>query len=205
MDGRVVTERYSSFDYCYNYFYEFYKQDEIEKISNKKNLQTSCMQLGFYLASWGMFRGSSFIIKKSANHFKPLIETISQMESELWEIDINNYNDENIELLCSRKKDIINALGSENAVTWDTLVSKIMLGVFANVPAFDTYFQKSRIGAKSFNEKSLNAIQEFYRSHKADFDSLYIYTLNFSGEKTTNKYTIAKLIDMYGFIDGQNK
>ncbi|MGP8025099.1 MAG: hypothetical protein ACLQG5_13580 [Methanobacterium sp.] len=41
------------------------------------------------------------------------------------------------------KAKIINDLRNENALTWDTLVSKIMLGVVANVPAFYTNFCRS--------------------------------------------------------------
>jgi hypothetical protein len=205
MNGRVATGRYSSFDYCYNYFYEFYKQDKIQELSNEKNLQMSCMHLGFYLASWGMFRPSSFLINKSGKHFEELIIEISKMDSDRWEIDVINYDKSNVKDLIDCKEEIIDALGRSNAKTWDTLVSKIMLGVFGNVPAFDTFFKKSRIGVKSFNEQSLHKIQEFYRSNKSDFDSCNISTLDFSGVKTDNKYTIAKLIDMYGFIDGQKK
>ena len=43
----------------------------------------------------------------------------------------------------------------------DTLVTKIMLGVFGNVPAFDSYF---RLGSNmgTFNEHSLEQIKKFY-------------------------------------------
>lgn len=42
-------DRYSSFDYCYNYFI---KTDDLTK-----DVEKSCLFLGFYLASWGMFSG----------------------------------------------------------------------------------------------------------------------------------------------------
>ncbi len=204
MADRKPKERYSSFDYCYNYFYDFYKQDKIRELSNEKNLQISCLQLGFYLASWGMLRPSSFLIDKSAKHYTKLIKKISQMEPELWEIDVDNYNENNVDLLIERRNDIFEVLKTERNPT-ETLLSKIMLGVFGNVPAFDTYFKASNIEARSFSKKSLLKIQECYISHKSDFDSFNINTINFSGHKTDNKYTIAKLIDMYGFIDGQEK
>ena len=202
MADRKPKERYSSFDYCYNYFYDFYKQDKIEELSNEKNLQISCLQLGFYLASWGMLRPSSFLIDKSAKHYEDLIEKISQMEPELWEIDVDNYNENNVYLLINRRDDIRDAFKTERNPT-ETLLSKIMLGVFGNVPAFDTYFKASGIGVKKFNDNSLFEIQNFYKSHQSDFDSLNFKTIDFSGNKTDNKYTVAKLIDMYGFIDGQ--
>jgi hypothetical protein len=61
------NDRYASFDYSYNYFHP----------SNKHNLigdmEKSCLSLGFYLASWGMFRGSSFMLEKSSKNFVPVI------------------------------------------------------------------------------------------------------------------------------------
>jgi hypothetical protein len=37
----------------------------------------SCLQIGFYLASWGMMRGSSFLLEKSVRNFSNLIIAIS--------------------------------------------------------------------------------------------------------------------------------
>ena len=51
--GRFSDERYSSFDYCYNYFHLFHKENKLSELANKRNLQMSCLQIGFYLASWG--------------------------------------------------------------------------------------------------------------------------------------------------------
>ena len=48
--------RYASFDYCYNYFHPSNSNDFTEDI------EKSCLAIGFYLASWGMFRGSSFLL-----------------------------------------------------------------------------------------------------------------------------------------------
>jgi len=202
LNGRLPNERFASFDYCYNYFYSFYKDNRINKLAAGDNLQSSCLQLGFYLASWGMMR-ASFLLKKSAKHYKKLIEAISKMDKKLWEIDVDNYTKENIELLLRCKEDIKVALGKENNPS-DTLVSKIMLGVFANIPAFDRNVRKS-LNVRSISEKSLLKIRRFYDANKSALNSFEVYTLNFPSSKETNvKYTKAKLIDMYGFIDGQN-
>ena len=78
-----------------------------------------------------------------------------------------------------------------------------MLGVFANIPAFDQYFRKS-LKVHSVNKKSLSKIKEFYEENKNIFDSFKIRTFDFLTSKETDIiYTRAKLIDMYGFIDGQ--
>lgn len=149
-----------------------------------------------------MMRGSSFLLEKSVRNFSNLIIAISKMNPKLWEIDVPNYNDENISLLLDCKQKIINALGKENKSS-DTLVTKIMLGVFANIPAFDQYFRKS-LKVHSVNKKSLLRIKEFYLKNKDDLDSFKINTFDFlTSKETDNIYTKAKLIDMCGFIDGQ--
>ena len=34
-----------------------HEEDRLEELRSPEHLQTSCLQVGFYLASWGMFRG----------------------------------------------------------------------------------------------------------------------------------------------------
>lgn len=200
--GRKPDERYASFDYCYNYFYSFYKQNKISELANEENLQLSCLHLGFYLASWGMLRGSSFLLEKSVRSYKNLIIAISKMDPKLWEIDIDNYNKENIELLLKCKQQIIDSFGDENKPT-DTLITKIMLGVFANVPAFDQYVQNS-LKVRELNEKSLLKLKTFYDENKSIIDSFKICTFDFlTSDDTEILYTKAKIVDMCGFMDGQ--
>ena len=203
--GRKPEERYASFDFCYNYFYSFYKRNKLAELANEKNIQMSCLQLGFYLASWGMMRGSSFLLEKSVENYKNLIISISKMSPKLWEIDVDKYDDQNIGRLLKCKNDIIDVLGRNNSKTWDTLITKIMLGVFANVPAYDQYFRKS-FKVYSFNKKSLLTIKGFYQKKKNReiFNSYKIHTLSFLTSRETDIiYTKAKLIDMYGFMSGQ--
>lgn len=200
--GRKPNERYASFDYCYNYFYLFYKDKKVSELANKDNLQISCLHVGFYLASWGMMRGSSFLLEKSVSFFSTLIIAISKMDYKLWEIDVADYDKENIALLLDCKQKIINALGKKNKSS-DILVTKIMLGIFANIPAFDQYFRKS-LKVYSVNKNSLLKIKKFYLENEDIFNSFKVYTFDFLTSNETNIiYTKAKLIDMCGFIDGQ--
>lgn len=201
--GRHHNERYASFDYCYNYFYSFYRENRLPDLADESNIQMSCLQLGFYLASWGMLRGSSFLIEKSVKHYEKLIKAISKMDPVLWEIDVDSYNEKNIDLLMDCKDKIIDALGRKNAKHWDTLVTKIMLGVFANVPAFDTYFCNN-MKVYSFNKEALLKIKRFYQDNKDSFDQFEIHTFDYSGGETDKLYTKAKLVDMCGFIGGND-
>jgi len=203
---RDQFDRYASFDYCYNYFYSF--KDNPLELANEKNLETSCFQLGFYLASWGMMRGSSFLLNKSVKYFEPLIIKISQMPRQLYNIDISNYNVDNIKLLFECKNEIYSFFGKDNKPS-DTLISKIMLGVFANVPAYDRFFKdflRENKLSQSFSKKSLEQLNRYYLDHKDVFDEFNIPTLQFNNNSNNPiYYSKAKLLDMYGFISGLKK
>lgn len=197
------TDRYTSFDYCYNYF---------KTTENLKNdLEKSCLVLGFYLASWGMLRGSSFLLQKSVKHLQPIIEYYSTLYKEIWEIDIDNYSENNIlkivDIYKNSKELII-----DNNNSHLTLVTKILLGVFGFIPAFDQYFCKTfktvtdnKCGFTTVNFKSLNLLSEFYFNNKLEIDKISknTFTTDFiTGTKTNIHYPKAKIVDMYGFTQG---
>jgi len=198
-DARDPNERYASFDLCYNYFYRFYRDRKVPELASTKNLQASCLQLGFFLGSWGMFR-SSFVRERSVRLFKATIETIARSDPRLWEIDVDGYDEESIQLILGCIDDLDEAF--QYKATY-TLLTKIMLGVYGNVPAFDTNFRRS-FGGSTPNEKKLLEIREFYERHREVLDSIEIHTMDFAeGELTEILYPKIKLIDMYGFIDGR--
>ena len=134
VDGRKPNARYSSFDYCFNYFQAFRESGDTAAVANPKNIQQSCLQLGFYLASWGMLRGSSDLLQRSVRHLMPVVRAIADADTTLWEIDAHDYTEANIERLVEQAEILRRANGSMS----DTLVTKVMLGVFGSVPAFDT-------------------------------------------------------------------
>jgi hypothetical protein len=150
-----------------------------------------------------MLKGSSFLLEKSIKYYEPLIKNVAKFDSRIWDIDIDGYNSENKDLLLECKDVICKSLGRENKPS-DILVTKIMLGIFSNTPAFDNFFCKG-IGVRSFNKKSLLKIAEFYNQNKDLIDSYKINTLDFNGTKTFRIYNRAKIIDMIFLIEGQNK
>lgn len=203
-DGNILGvkpfERYTSFDYCFNYFQSFKERGIVKELADNKFVQTSCFQLAFYLASWGMYRGSTFLFRKSAKYLEPIIIEVANSNPSLWDIDANLYTVENIEELLEFKRILIDAFRPN----WpsDTLVSKIILGVFGNVPAFDSYFKKG-FGVSTFGLKSLQKISDFYDEHKKIIDRYRMRTLEFeSGDYTNRRYTRAKVIDMIFYIEG---
>lgn len=198
--GLLATERYASFDYCYNHFQSYRETKGLAALLEKEHLELSCLHLAFYLASWGMLRGSAELLQKSVRHYVPLIQVIAETPLAVWAIDIHRYNDENIDSLLDLDRRIREAVRGERPAS-DTLSTKIMLGVFGNVPAFDSYFRAGS-GISTFGQHSLKQIGTFYQAHSEVFDR-EIMTLDFhSGEPTPRFYPRAKLMDMIFFIEG---
>ena len=146
----------------------------------------------------GHARGSAELLQKSARHFIPLIETIASTESSVWEIDADRYTESNIAALL----DLACRLRLANGGMSDILVTKVMLGVFGSVPAFDTNFRRG-FGAATFGAKALRKIGAFYQENAELLDEYRVPTLDFvTGEPTGRLYTRAKVIDMAFFIEG---
>jgi hypothetical protein len=197
-------ERYTSFDYCYNYF--------ITTSDLEQDIEKSCLALGFYLASWGMFRGSSFLLQKSLKHFQPTISFINNLDRSIWELDVDKYDSLNIKKIIEIYSDL-KAHFIPIGKTDLTLITKVLLGVFGFIPAFDNNFCNAfrresnyQCGFRKVNTKSLMQIKQFYDLNFEVIDNLSktTFTTDFkSGQKTKINYPKAKTIDMIGFITGQ--
>jgi hypothetical protein len=204
MDSRQSAEgRSASFDYCFNYFQDFRERGCIEAISERENMQLSCLQLAFFLASWGMLRPRSQLLQRSVKFHERLIVRIVQSDRKAWEVDIDSYSDENIDLLLCVKGGICEVLATAGVTDTDTLVTKIMLGVYGNIPAFDRYFRKG-LDVGTVNKENLKRIARFYQDHKSEIDAYGpIHTLDFrTGVPTRRQYTKAKIVDMIGHVSG---
>lgn len=200
---RLRDGRYASFDYCFNYFRQFEANDSI-RVCDHSNLEVSCLQLGFYLASWGMYRNSE-LLNKSAIGLAPALEVIAGAPPELWNVDLDSYSESNIERILNMRNDLRRVLPHKKNFPTDTLITKVMLGVFGCVPAFDRFFVLGS-GLQSPNERALLHLRDFYDSRKVLIDNGRQPTLNFSdGTPTENRYTRAKVVDMIYFVDGFNQ
>ncbi|MFA0260804.1 hypothetical protein AB4485_21835, partial [Vibrio cyclitrophicus] len=199
------TDRYASFDYCYHYFRNTSSEDIL------KDTEKSCLVIGFYLASWGMLRGSSFLLNHSVKYYEPLVKYIASLDESVWNIDVHNYTNENVEIILSiyqGTKELLIKNGNSDL----TLVTKILLGVFGFIPAFDRYFcdtfrsiSNGTCGYRCCNKKSLGNVHQFYLDNKTVIDKLSeeLKVIEFqSGKPSHFNYPKAKIIDMYGFTKG---
>lgn len=199
LGAREPTARYSSFDYCFNYFRSHREQHRVPELVTGAGLQVSCLHLGFYLASWGMLRGSADLLKRSVKHLAPVLTVIAGVPETIWGIDADDYSDERCGVILDTARQI---RGSFPEGASDILVTKIMLGVFGCVPAFDTYFKKG-FGVSTFGRAALKRVGRYYEEHADLIDRNRVTTLDFdTGTATSREYTRAKKIDMIFFIEG---
>lgn len=202
---RFTDHRYASFDYCFGYFQSFENKKDIEI---DKNLEMSCLHLGFYLASWGMLRASSILLQKSLPFYKDIIKIIAKDCEEIWEIDVHNYmENNNIDKLIKLYDKLVDCIPDNHRTL--VIVTKIMMGVFGCCPAFDNNFAftfRTYYGDVSkfysFDKKALQTIYNFYFSNHRLIDNLRnnCKVINFkTGKDTKLLYSRAKVIDMIGF------
>lgn len=206
-DGLFTTDRARSWDFCYEYFRN---SDHVAA-----NQQTSCLQLGYYLASWGMLRGSTYLFKNTnARHYIRALEIIADNNDQMRAISPANYGETDTQkFLVDTYRRLGDALLPEGGRRI-TLVTKTMMGVWGVVPSFDKFFMttfcklaetpQERSALQKFNEGTLDLLGRFYAAHKHEVDevaSTYT-TLDFaSGQSTGNNIPTAKVLDIFGFSD----
>lgn len=193
-----ASARYASFDHCFNFFRAAWDSGSPMQLTDDETLQQSCLHLGFYLASWGMYRGSGYLWRHSSKALEPAVTLITGAPSTIWNADVDQYS----ESLVAELLDFGNQLrGCLPGKTSDTLVTKVMLGVFGCVPAVDQYFRRG-FGTSGFNRKTLLRLRAFYEQHNELIDSHRIPTIDFYSCETQYVYSRAKVIDMAFFIEG---
>ncbi len=200
--------RFASWDYCFNYFQSFREGGSIADIAATENMLLSCLHLGFYLASWGMFRGSSGLRSRSLKQFEPVVKLIARTPNEVWVIDTHCYSEAVCHKLVGIADDIGEALHYPDG-TWPTrtLATKIMLGVFGNVPAFDSRvvagLRKTGLSGR-FGYRALRDIGRFYDDHHEVVERQRECTIDFAtGQPTQRRRTRAKVIDEVFYIEGR--
>lgn len=188
------NHRYKSWEHCFTYFAE-------KEIDEKQ----ACLHLSFYLASWGMYRGSSFLLWKDYLIHQEIVRRIIT-KRHLRTIDFarvqNSEIDEIIELSFWIKKwyqnNITHVNGDKKAVSaTDTLVTKILLGTLGCIPAYDRYFidglREKGISHSKLSKNNFLAVVGFYNNNKDSFD----YVQKAIEDRNKIYYPTMKLVDMY--------
>jgi hypothetical protein len=212
---RGIT-RFRSWEHCYFTFAKYRKQKEKGERLTDKDFDYLSLHLAFYLASWGMYRGSCFVLHKDYKIHRPVVEALFEKDyTGLWAIKSEDYlkNENRIDTvigLSNRLKNYYEPIRSEvyesleksnNAPekgVSDTLITKVLLGTLGCVPAYDRFFKSGVIKAKipsgtgTFNSNSILALSEYYAVNRDDFGKL----ITFIYEKQRMKYPQMKIVDM---------
>ncbi|WP_310441839.1 hypothetical protein [Sulfurimonas sp.] len=188
------NHRYKSWEHCYTYFCQ-----------ENTELDIACLQMAFYLASWGMYRGSSFLLWKDYLIHKEVVAHLLS-KKHLQRIDFTKAEDQEIseifELIAWVKNWYQDNIESINGVTrkvnvTDTLATKIILGSLGCVPAYDRYFidgiRNKGLRYSGLKSANFDVVVNFYKNNKDQF-LLANQTIL---EKTGIYYPPMKLVDMY--------
>lgn len=167
------NSRYRSWEHCYKHFYD-------ERTNNNPDYDSLSLHLAFYLASWGMYRGSSFLLQKDYKVHEPVVrEILKSKYDSLFGIKSSEFRDEsNQKLLQELNAYMTNYYGSvrlsivENIPKKDiseTLITKVLMGTLGCVPAYDRYFiagiKNQKISTGNYNLNSLLKLVEFYEEN----------------------------------------
>jgi hypothetical protein len=195
--------RYKSWDNCHEAFNSNPKAENLD------------LHLAFYLASWGMYRGSSGLLQLNHKVHEGAVKIIMYEEHQkLRCYDAKEVSKENIDAIIKLKNDLANYYGRKEYLkgiekkkvsATDTLLSKIMLGTLGCVPAYDRYFIDGLKAVEmkycAFNKESLDELFRFIGDNKEDIEAAQ----NDIKLKTGNHYPLMKIVDMYFWQIGFNK
>lgn len=195
------NSRLRSWEHCFEQFSDILKNLKDDKRTTaditSDEIDNLCLHLGFYLASWGMMRGSSELLQCDYKIHKEAVECILDYH-DLYGIDLDE--------LCKDKEDRFEQLCKDikDAYDWDIssiLLSKIILGTLGIVPAYDGCFVEAlrEYGISEnvkFGVKSLKKVSEYFSDNfKKEIDDYVKETKEIADKEGCPLYTRAKVID----------
>lgn len=196
IDKEDINGRYKSWEHCYKYFNE-------NRYNNESNVDVLCLQLAFYLASWGMYRGSSFLMQKDYKvHRNAVLEILKVKYKPLWNVKCKELlNKGTMDLLMEVTRELENIYIKirknidERKDVSSILITKILMGTFGCVPAYDRFFMTGiknyKVARGVYNEKSIVELSNFYINNNELLEKCRI---NISSNGL--EYPQMKLIDM---------
>ena len=162
-----------SWEHCYSKFYHAISENVYDEIT----VDNLSLHLAFYLASWGMYRGSSFVLNKDYTIHRKAVGIVMKPEYKtLLGIKCEEYRDEsNLNKLEKIKNELQahygeirdNVFGKKSCMpVSDTLISKILLGTLGCVPAYDSFFitaiREYDVAPRTFSNDSIRELVGFY-------------------------------------------
>jgi hypothetical protein len=191
--------RYRSWEHCYRYF------QTVEGTDLLADRERAALQLGFYLASWGMYRGSSFLLQHAYTVHLPVVDFLA--DTRFAPLRDPNFGtrpvDRDLVPLTTELVAGIKAAyrpftrGSRGQGATDTLVTKVILGTIGCLPACDRYFivgfKGEGLPYSALNPKFIARLLDFSQRNSFELqreqESLFV--------TAGLRYPVMKLVDMY--------
>jgi hypothetical protein len=194
--GEVAADahhRYRSWEHCYRFF------REVTPSGIAAQRQSAALHLGFYLASWGMYRGSTFLLQRAYTVHLSVVDCLALPRfTPLWEREFGSEagDVELVPVILDAAKEITKAY-SEFGEPTETLVTKVLLGTFGCLPACDQYFiagfRGAGLGYSYLNTKFVKKLLSFACEHLTELRREQATIRDHSGAH----YPLMKLVDMY--------
>lgn len=170
--------RYRSWEHCYSHFIKARGSKDID-------YDYLSLQLAFYLASRGMYRGSSFLLQKDYKVHIPVVkELLSEKYDALAGIECIRFRKEGNQQLLQNINSFLgqyyNRIRREvkqqelkNQLSF-TLITKILMETLGCVPAYDRYFiagiKNKKVAAGNYNLKSIMQLVDFYEKNSEQLE-----------------------------------
>jgi hypothetical protein len=196
---RGQHDRDRSWEHCYGYFHGTDAQ------AIKKDHDHAALQLGFYLASWGMYRGSSFLLQYAYTIHVGVVDCLAEAKfSPLWNPGFGSSSNDTAHAslildLCQGIKNVYQPFATAlNKNVSDILLTKVVLGTSGCFPAWDTYFHEGYkhcglIPPSRLTTAFIQGVLQFCFNHLADFQVEQTRIEQAYGMR----YPLMKLVDMY--------
>jgi hypothetical protein len=214
----ATYHRGKSWEHCYVFFRKY------KKFRNDNDLlDRAALHLGFFLASWGMLRGSSFLLQKDYKFYVPIVRILIDQEYDrLWSFNFSQKLEKrNLDLLFDLKEKLKTIITNNNKTDGDhkkhetdLLITKIIMATMGCVPAYDRYFKdgiKKKIerirskeaGKKKFNNFNKDSFKNLLNLSRGDENLKEVYRESWYIQGTNIKYPPMKLLDLYFWLLGQ--
>ena len=191
--------RYRSWEHCYRFFQQ-------GPIAVKKNRDAAALHLAFYLASWGMYRGSGFLLNWTYQVHSEAIDTLLNSSRRLWGLDFgaDEKHADLVPEIFEVGRALKNAYGRFGIPT-DTLITKVLLGTLGCSPACDRFFiagfKETGNPYSYWNQSFLARIFVFCRRQR----NALSHEQKRIQKSAKVHYPYAKLADMYFWQIGLNR
>jgi hypothetical protein len=189
----VTNYRYRSWEHCY----QFFQKAQMDAIA--KDREHAALHLAFYLASWGMYRGSCWLLQYDFTvHLHVVDCLVAPASRPLWnhEFGSGEGDAERVPVILDAVERVRRAYQKTDEPT-NLLITKVLLGTLGCIPAFDQFFtdgfKSEGLPCWALNEALLNRILDFTHNN---LDTLQAEQARIK-TKTRCFYPLMKLVDMY--------